>query len=151
MKGINKSEATRPDKYDKIFYMEYPRPEIDADFPDPVLRAAQFAPFEALNGHEDAIDETARETDKRRIPDEYSADELERKLSFLLNFRDFAPVISVTYFISDKKKSGGKYVTVTDVFEKISEYKKLLILKNGTEIPTVDILKLESDIFDIYN
>lgn len=56
--------------------MNYPNPEIEKDFPDKILRAAQFAPFAALNGYEEAVAETARLTDKKIELDEYQKDEL---------------------------------------------------------------------------
>ncbi len=31
--------------------MPYPNPDIEKDFPDEILRAAQFAPFAALTGY----------------------------------------------------------------------------------------------------
>ena len=41
-------------------------------------RAAQFSPFAALTGYEDAIDETARLTDARVELGESAVEELER-------------------------------------------------------------------------
>ena len=43
-------------------------------------RAAQFSPFAALNGYEDAVSETARLTDGRPDLDEYERDAIDRKL-----------------------------------------------------------------------
>lgn len=68
-------------------------------------RAAQFAPFAALTGHEDAIRETARLTGGRI---ELSADEqdrLTRRLRHALNI-DGAK-ITVGYFCPDLAKDGG--------------------------------------------
>lgn len=46
-------------QYDDILNYQYPNPEIERDFGESVLRAAQFAPFAALTGFDEAIDETA--------------------------------------------------------------------------------------------
>lgn len=70
-------------------------------------RAAQFAPFAALNGHEDAINETARLTDART---ELSPDEQKQlSLTLSLALAKDAEVL-VTYFLPDPFKSGGRYV-----------------------------------------
>ena len=45
-------------------------------------RTAQFAPFAALTGHEDAIRETARQTDEDKELSESEAEILNRKLTY---------------------------------------------------------------------
>lgn len=50
-------------QYEAILDMEYPNPEIEKAFPDKVLRAAQFAPFAALTGYDDAVSKTAKRID----------------------------------------------------------------------------------------
>lgn len=151
MREINKSADTKRknERYKNIISLSYPRSEIEADFPDSVLRAAQFAPFEALTGHDDAINEAARSTDAKRFLDEYAADELEARLRFLISNCHFHPEIRVTYFSPDSKKTGGKYKTVSGTFMKIKEYERLLLLSDGTEISTLDIIEVEGEIFNI--
>ena len=68
-------------EYDDILNMEYPNPEIEKDFPDRILREAQFAPFAALTGYNDAISETARQTDGRTELDEYELEKLNIAIS----------------------------------------------------------------------
>lgn len=46
-------------EFQDILNMQYPNPEIEKDFPDKILRAAQFAPFAALTGYDEAVIETA--------------------------------------------------------------------------------------------
>src|SRR5574344_2002509 len=77
-------------------------------------RAAQFAPFAALTGYDDAVKETARLTDKKVELDEYSKDALNERLNMIQDAIDEQPEVSITYFLLDKKKSGGAYVTATD-------------------------------------
>ena len=43
-------------------------------------RAAQFAPFAALSGHEEAIEETARLTDEKITLDETAIEKINEKL-----------------------------------------------------------------------
>ena len=72
-------------QYNDILNMPYPNPEIEKDFPDKILRAAQFAPFAALTGYDEAVEETARLTDSKLELDEYQKAELNDKLLFLNN------------------------------------------------------------------
>ena len=65
-------------EFQDILNMQYPNPEIEKDFPDKILRAAQFAPFAALTGYDEAVIETARLTDSKLELDEYTKEELNR-------------------------------------------------------------------------
>lgn len=69
-------------------------------------RAAQFSPFAALNGYEDAVSETARLTDGRPDLDEYERDAIDRKLREIMESDEDLPV-TLTYFRPDAKKSAG--------------------------------------------
>ena len=62
-------------------------------------RAAQFAPFAALVGYEDAVEETERLTDSRREMEEDEIAELNRRLQELTERLKERPKIRVTYFI----------------------------------------------------
>lgn len=133
------------ENFDDILNMPYPNPQIEKDFPDKILRAAQFAPFAALTGHDEAVKETARLTDKRIELDEYAKDEVNRKLSYITEHIDDGQIFSITYFVADGKKDGGRYDTVTDTVLKIKEYENILVMNNGTEIPISDILTIGAE------
>ena len=112
-----------------------------------IERAAQFSPFAALTGYDDAIKETGRLTDKRIELTEDSRAILDRKQQFLVdNLADY-PEVSVTYFVPDERKSGGAYVTVTGRVKKVDDYQRLLTLTDGTKIPLDEILDMESELF----
>ena len=66
--------------------------------------------------------EEARETEERIVPDENALSLLNEKLNILQEFTDKIPEIKVTYFVPDKKKSGGAYVTVKGSVKKIDEW-----------------------------
>ena len=51
-------------------------------------RAAQFAPFAALTGYEDAIDESARRTDAKAELCEDDAAELNKKIRVVVERKD---------------------------------------------------------------
>ncbi len=107
-------------------------------------RAAQFAPFAALVGYEDAVEETARITEKRIELNEEEKNILDIKIQMLseqINVQ-IHPNITIIYFIPDLKKEGGKYIKVSGVIKKIDEFKQLIILDDKTEIPIKDIINI---------
>lgn len=110
-------------------------------------RAAQFLPFAALTGHEAAIRETARLTDRKIELNESSKEILNEKLLFVMERLSEQPTVSVTYFMPDEKKDGGSYITVNGSVKKLDEYKSLLILMDGTIIPFDSIIDLDGEVF----
>ena len=110
-------------------------------------RAAQFSPFAALTGYDDAIKETGRLTGEKIEMDEDRKAALDMKQANLIEMIDEQPEISITYFLPDTKKSGGAYVTVTGNLKRFDEYERLLILTDGKKIPMDDIADIESDLF----
>ena len=134
-------------QYDDILNMTYPNPEIEKDFPDKILRSAQFAPFAALTGHDEAIEETARLTESKAELDEYQKAELNDKLQFLNN-SDMDEEVSITYFVPDKRKSGGAYVIKKGIVIKVREYEKDVVMYDGTEIRIDDIIAIEGNQFN---
>lgn len=136
-------------QYDDILNYQYPNPEIEKYFPDKILRAAQFAPFAALTGHDEAVKETARLTDQRIELDEYAKDEINRRLNYIKEHIEDEQMFSITYFLPDKKKDGGRYVTATDFVVKIKDYENTVVMYDKSEIPIPDILMIESDVFSM--
>lgn len=110
-------------------------------------RAAQFASFAALSGYDTAVKETARLTDTRLELDEYEKSALNDNLSLIADSLSVEPVVAVTYFLPDKKKAGGAYITSTGIVKKIDEYERVVIMLDGAKIPIEDIYKIESDLF----
>ncbi|MFQ7842323.1 MAG: hypothetical protein ACLRHD_12945, partial [Thomasclavelia spiroformis] len=102
-------------------------------------RAAQFAPFAALTGHKESIDEASRITDSKKELDENQKEILNNKLNYILLNLDKLFEIKITYFQADLKKSGGKYITILANIKKIDEYNKVLVLNNGMKIKLDDL------------
>lgn len=107
-------------------------------------RAAQFSPFAALTGYEDAVGEAARLTDRRQELDEEQAARLEQQLSLLTETVGDRPEIMITYFLPDARKSGGKYVTVRGTLRRIDETEKTLIFTDGRRIAIRDIWEIST-------
>jgi len=69
-------------KYDDIIHLPHHRSKKHA--PMPIIdRAAQFSPFAALTGHDAAIKETARLTDRKIELDEYEIAALDERLQMI--------------------------------------------------------------------
>lgn len=113
-----------------------------------INRAASFSPFAALTGYDEAVKETARLTDQRIDLDEGSKEIPNDKLRIAVDQIEEQPEISITYFLPDKKKSGGAYVTVKDVIKRIDEYERLVIFTDKSSIPIDDIYRIEGDIYN---
>ncbi len=109
-------------------------------------RAAQFSPFAALTGYGAAIKETARLTDSRIELSEDMRTLLDMKLQ-LISDAAGEPEITITYFLPDKTKSGGEYITAVGRVKRIDEYSRSIILHDGSEIPIEAILELESGLW----
>ena len=103
-------------------------------------RAAQFAPFAALTGYGDAIDETARLTDGRPELSEQQLAELNERLLQIMAKPD--TVVCITYFVPDEKKSGGRYEQTEGIIKKIDETAKAIVMDGGEKIPLADIIEL---------
>ncbi len=89
--------------YEPIYH---PRMSIDK-------RAGQFAPFAALVGYDEEIEETARLTTRKHILDGESVDKLNENLNIIKENVNKHLEIKITYFIADLKKEGGKYINKT--------------------------------------
>ena len=113
-------------------------------------RAAQFAPFAALTGYEENIKEATRLTDTRIEIDEERKLILNDKLQIILNNIKDEPTITFTYFIYDDKKSGGKYINITNQVKKINITDGYIILIDKTKIPIEEIIDINGDIFKNY-
>jgi hypothetical protein len=131
-----------PHRYDDIINLPHPtslqHPRMDAG-----NRAAQFAPFAALTGYEDAIQETGRLTEGRVLLDESEREELDRKLQFLWTAPEQSRQAAITYFVPDGRKAGGAYVTAAGQVEKLETAENRLLLSGVGWIDLADIIKIE--------
>ena len=105
-------------------------------------RAAQFSPFAALTGYNDALRETARLTERFIELDEDGKQEIDRQISYLQQHPLDTVLVKITYFVPDEKKDGGSYTAVEGCVRKIDENTKSLQIQ-GTEIPVERIYGID--------
>ena len=110
-------------------------------------RAAQFAPFAALTGHDEAIKETARLTDDYMEMGEDRLGELSAKIQLLIDKLSEQPEITVVYFIPDVRKSGGSYAEKTGIVRIIDEYERKLVFYDGDKILIDRVADFKGEIF----
>ena len=111
-------------------------------------RAAQFAPFDALAGYSEAVQETARLTDRRIGPDDDTLARLNRRLQRLAEvLAGSQPEVTFLCFIPDEKKEGGAYRRITGRVRRMDEVGQLILLTDGTAIPMDSIDDLDGAIF----
>lgn len=110
-------------------------------------RAAQFAPFAALTGYEEAIIETARLTAPKVDMMEDNQQLLDRKLALLSRSLREQPTVSITYFQPDKKKTGGQYLTITGVIKCIRDSERVILMADGKCVSIDTIINIDGDIF----
>lgn len=102
-------------------------------------RAAQFSPFAALTGYDDAIRETGRLTDTEAELTEDMLCALDQKFSALAEHLGEKPTVCITYFQPDSRKAGGAYVTASGIVKKLDPVERLIRLTSGIVIPMAHI------------
>ena len=127
-------------KYNNIINMERPRSGSHIEM-SAMNRAAQFAPFAALNGYEEAIAESARYTNRKIDLSESELDKLDWKLNECL--RNINTSIRLTYFEVDKLKEGGKYLSISGKINNIDDYDRTITLDSGFCIKIDNIYDIE--------
>ena len=108
-------------------------------------RAAQFAPFAALTGYDDAVAETARLTNQKEMLDEAELIQLDRKLNWLSCHSAEKMQVKIRYFVPDERKSGGCIKEISGVVQNFSMQKKWIAMEDGTLIPADQITAIEGD------
>lgn len=111
-------------------------------------RAAQFAPFAALTGHNAAITEAARLTETEKELSESDAEVLNRKLAFILqHIKDYI-LVEIVYFEPDGKKAGGSYRTKAGFIKESDPLAGTLEMDDGSLIPIRHIRDIKGDCFE---
>lgn len=133
-------------EYDDIIDLPHHVSKVHPQMPRE-QRAAQFAPFAALTGYEQALEEVSRITQQEKLLDEDEMSELNSRLSQAMLQPDIP--VRITYFRKDEKRNDGTgdYLEAEGTIRKIDQYRQLLILQSGEQIPLSSIKKLSSTAF----
>ena len=141
--------AGNPHKYDDMIGLGH---HVSRTHPPMarIKRAAQFASFDALTGFGAAIHEAGRETEEKLELSEDMIDMIDARLAVIEQHIKEQPSITVTYFLPDDKKAGGRYVTVSGKVKKLDGMKCAIIMTNGTKIPIGDVQYIDGDMFRLF-
>lgn len=131
-------------KYDSIIDLPHQQSKTRLHMPLED-RAAQFAPFAALNGHSEAIRESERRTEEKPSLTEEEADALNRKTAFLCELLEEGrqPEISLSCFQPDERKSGGSCIAVSGRLRRIDPEAGTFTFADGTAVRAGDILEIQ--------
>lgn len=105
-----------------------------------INRAAQFSPFAALTGYDDQIAETARLTDRRIELTEAEEAEISKALGRLMKGDE----VEITFFVPDKMKAGGRYVTENVVVKQMIPTEGKMVLMDGQSIEMSAIIEVNT-------
>lgn len=130
------------EKYDAILHHQRPVIPGHPQMPNRE-RAAQFAPFAALTGYEEAVEETARLTEAQRDLSEDVKAALNARLQWLENRLEEQPEVTVCYFCPDGRKAGGAYVEKRGKLKTIDPYQGALVFLDGDRVPLETIRELD--------
>lgn len=111
-------------------------------------RAAQFAPFAALNGFEESIDEAARLVDERIELGEEEVQQLDARFRLIEADIKNRPTVKITYFIPDKNKNGGSYHTKEITIRRIDMVERIMITIDKEKYHLDDIYMVEGEMFE---
>ena len=105
-------------------------------------RAAQFAPFAALSGFDETVQEAGRLTQAQIELAENEREALNDALVRLAARLPEQPEVRLTYFQPDAKKSGGTYRTILTRVRRLDANAQVLVLIDGTRIPFDALLSI---------
>ena len=125
--------------YDDIIHLPHYEPKRHPRM-SMAARAAQFAPFAAVAGHDAAIREESRTTDSWTELGDFGNNELNRKMERLIPLLSQHPTVTIEYFLPDGHKSGGSYQTASGQVKRIDEFERMIELTDGRKI-AIDMIK----------
>lgn len=136
-------------KYQDIINLERPK-SLYRKKASMAMRAAQFAPFSALTGFNETLEEIRRITTKRRNLMDNNKKMINEKLCIIKEIIKESPQINISYFVADDKKEGGEYKKIVDCVRKIDETNKIITMQSGIKILIEDIDEISGDIFNSF-
>ena len=111
---------------------------------DRLSRAAQFSPFAALSGYEDALKEKERTfLEKREISEEEKEKINLALLRIQKEIHQKSLPIDILYFKKDEVMEGGEEIHKKIDVIKMDEEGSFLLLKDSSKVPFEDIYSLK--------
>ena len=133
-------------RYTQILH--HPRPVSQQRLPMPVRdRAAQFAPFAALTGFDDAIGETGRVVEQPIILAQDALEELDAAIRKIQDTIETQPEAEVVWFRPDSRKAGGCIHSARGRVKQVDIPGQLLLFADGRSVPLKEItsIRLEEE------
>lgn len=130
------------DKYDDIINLPHYEPKYHPRM-SKYKRSAQFAPFAALVGYDEQVQECSRLTDKRLEIDDELKEKINNKLNKINELIKNSPEVEITYFIPDEKKDGGKYITEKGNVKRIDYINRFIKLTDNKKIILDDLIDIK--------
>lgn len=115
-------------------------------------RAAQFAPFAALTGYDQMVQDTAgmQLNDEKKVLSDDARRVLDEKLQILRKHLKEQPEIEVIFYDDKAGVNGGAYRFVSGNLKKFEEGSAILVLDQNLKINCADILSVQGEIFAPY-
>lgn len=113
-------------------------------------RAAQFAPFAALTGFGDSIQETGRLTEEKPELSEEEQEEMDLRFRILEEHFKEDPIVWIRYYVPDEKKEGGKIVETELAIHQIDTVNEVLISADRKRYDLDSILDINGSIITKY-
>ena len=132
--------------YEDILYLRRPVSNRRAKM-STLDRAAQFSPFSALTGYDDAISETARLTEERVELTEGEKARINARLQSIVENKAYDETVIIRYFEYDLLKAGGVYLTASGSIKKVDTCERSVIMDDGSCIPIEHIYSIDGDMF----
>ena len=115
-------------------------------------RAAQFAPFAALTGYDQMVQDIAgmHLNDEKRVLSDDARRVLDEKLQILRKHLKEQPEIEVIFYDDKAGVNGGVYRFVSGNLKKFEESPAILILDQNVKIKCEDIWAIQCEILTKY-
>ena len=107
-------------------------------------RAAQFAPFAALVGYDEMVQDTAgmRLNDGQILIAEDRMQKLDEKLKELQKHIKEQPEVMIVFYDENAGIKGGRYLQITGKLKKIEEYPPEFVMSDGKKVPIASVIEI---------
>lgn len=139
MRMVSKDQND-PHRYDDLYQLDYCGSKNHKHM-SMMQRAAQFAPFDALSGYKETLEEDSRFTVQKMDLSEEACEKIQQCLAEIQSCISAHPKVCVTYFVEDATKEGGRYVSVEKCVKKIALGQ--LVFTDKTFVILDDIVYIE--------